>query len=609
MDKKSVAILAVCGLLLVVGNQVINKLVPPAPKPVAVAHAVSTNQATLSAATPVPNAAAPASASNLATTASASVATPAVPRVAFDTNAPEQTLTLATADARYVFTSRGGGIKSVELLRYPQSVSALRKKKTDHADPVVLNESANLPLGAWADSSDGIFTLTPFAGGVRAEKVSPDGVRVVKEFSPGSNYVIAVNVRLENTAAAARALPARELVVGTTVPLGARDNGQLIAMMWQGAEKLDETANAMWFANRSLMSCVSGAKPPRTEYRGGTNDVAWAATRNQFFAFAAIPEKPVAEFVTRSIALPAFADAPANAPAPLGYESALVYPALTLAPGQVVTNQLSLYAGPKEYRTLAAVADQFKNNVDLVMGYGGFFGGFARVLLLAMNWLHDFARLPYGWAIIAITVILKTLFWPLTAASTRSMKRMQQFQPQMNAIKDKYKDDPAKMNKKTMEFMKENKINPVGGCLPMLIQIPIFIGFYRMIQSAIELRGAPFLWIGDLAQPDTLFVISGMSWFPFFGVPGVGLPINLLPLIMGATQIWQISLTPPSPGMDPGQQKMMRWMPLMFLGILYNFSAGLTLYWTAQNLLSILQTKLTRTNEPVTTVTVAPAKK
>ena len=182
------------------------------------------------------------------------------------------------------------------------------------------------------------------------------------------------------------------------------------------------------------------------------------------------------------------------------------------------------------------------------------------------------------------------------------MKRMQQFQPQMNAIKDKYKDDPAKMNKKTMEFMKENKINPVGGCLPMLIQIPIFIGFYRMIQSAIELRGASFLWIGDLAQPDTLFVIAGMSWFPFIGIPGVGLPFNLLPLIMGATQIWQISLTPPSPGMDPAQQKMMRWMPLMFLVILYNFSAGLTLYWTAQNLLSILQTKLTKTNDPVAVV-------
>jgi YidC/Oxa1 family membrane protein insertase len=223
------------------------------------------------------------------------------------------------------------------------------------------------------------------------------------------------------------------------------------------------------------------------------------------------------------------------------------------------------------------------------------------MLLLAMNGLHDFLRLPYGWAIVTITFIIKLVFWPLTLASTRSMKRMSALQPQMNAIKEKYKDDPAKMNKKTMEFMKEHKLNPVGGCLPLLIQMPIFIGFYRMIQSAIELRGAPFLWIGDLAQPDTLFVIPGLGMFPFIGIPGVGLPINLLPLIMGATQIWQVRLTPPSPGMDAGQQKMMRYMPLMFIVILYNFSAGLTLYWTVQNLLSIVQTKLTKTdpNDPL----------
>jgi YidC/Oxa1 family membrane protein insertase len=153
----------------------------------------------------------------------------------------------------------------------------------------------------------------------------------------------------------------------------------------------------------------------------------------------------------------------------------------------------------------------------------------------------------------------------------------------MNAIKEKYKDDPVKMNKKTMEFMKENKVSPLGGCLPMLLQIPVFFGFYRMIQSAIELRGAHFLWVRDLSRPDTLFVI-----------PGTALPFNLLPLIMGVTMLWQARLTPPSPGMDPMQAKMMRYMPLMFLVFLYNFSAGLALYWTVQNLLTIAQTKLTR---------------
>jgi len=201
---------------------------------------------------------------------------------------------------------------------------------------------------------------------------------------------------------------------------------------------------------------------------------------------------------------------------------------------------------------------------------------------------------PYGWAIVVITVIIKLVFWPLTQASTRSMKRMQALQPQMKAIQEKYKDDPVKMNRKVMEFMKEHKVSPLGGCLPMLLQIPVFFGFYRMIQSAIELRGAPFLWVGDLSKPDTWFVIPGLSFIPFIGVPGVGLPFNLLPLIMGATMLWQAHLTPPSPGMDPMQAKIMRYMPLMFMVFLYNFSAGLTLYWTVQNLLTIAQTYLTR---------------
>jgi YidC/Oxa1 family membrane protein insertase len=156
-------------------------------------------------------------------------------------------------------------------------------------------------------------------------------------------------------------------------------------------------------------------------------------------------------------------------------------------------------------------------------------------------------------------------------------------------LKEKYKDDPAKMNKKLMEFMKENKVSPLGGCLPMVLQMPVFIGFFYMIRSAIELRGAPFLWVGDLSKADTLFLI-----------PGLNFPFNLLPLLMGATMLWQSHLTPPSPGMDPMQQKMMRYMPLMFLVFLYNYSSGLALYWTVQNLLSIAQTKLTKTNAPVT---------
>jgi len=148
-----------------------------------------------------------------------------------------------------------------------------------------------------------------------------------------------------------------------------------------------------------------------------------------------------------------------------------------------------------------------------------------------------------------------------------------------------------------MELWKKNKVSPVSGCLPMLIQTPVFIGFFTMIRSAIELRGAHFLWVPDLSKPDTLFMI-----------PGLDFPFNLLPLLMGASMLWQSHLTPPAPGMDPMQQKMMRYMPLLFLVFLYNYSAGLALYWTVNNLLTIVQTKLTKNVVvPVAaTVTVSP---
>jgi YidC/Oxa1 family membrane protein insertase len=141
--------------------------------------------------------------------------------------------------------------------------------------------------------------------------------------------------------------------------------------------------------------------------------------------------------------------------------------------------------------------------------------------------------------------------------------------------------------------MKENKVSPLGGCLPMLIQIPVFFGFYYMIQSAIELRGASFLWAWDLSVPDTVATLAGFA-------------VNPLPIVMGVTMFYQARLTPPSPGMDPTQQKMMQYMPLIFLFVLYNMSSGLTLYWTVQNVLTIVQTKLTKT-EPAKALAVAAA--
>jgi YidC/Oxa1 family membrane protein insertase len=281
---------------------------------------------------------------------------------------------------------------------------------------------------------------------------------------------------------------------------------------------------------------------------------------------------------------------------PVGYAARVIYPGTNLAAQASVERRFQIYAGPKEYNTLARLGARMNNNLDLVMDYSGFFGFFAKILLLSMNGLHAMS-LSYGMAIIVITIIIKLIFWPLTKASTKSMKRMAALQPQMKALQERYKEDPVKMNRKLMEFMKENKVSPLGGCLPMLLQIPVFFGFYRMILSATELRGAQFLWACDLSKPDTLFVI-----------PGLNMPFNLLPLIMGATMLWQARLTPASPGMDPMQQKIMKYMPLMFLFILDNFSAGLTLYWTVQNILTIAQMKLTNAKDDTAPAAATPAK-
>jgi YidC/Oxa1 family membrane protein insertase len=509
----------------------------------------------------------------------------------FDTNTPETLLVVTNARSRYIFTSRGGGLKSVELLDYPETISARWKKKTAAAGVATLNTHAPLPvlaiLGDAGLVGDGNFALTRTAdGGVHAEKSLAGGLRLAKEFHLSSNYLVNAAVRLENTSGQPLALPAQEWVIGTATPMGPDDTSYAIndgALWFNGTNAQDQSLG--WFSG-SGFGCVRGA--PRSEYLTGSNNVVWAAAHNQFFALMAMPKEPAAQMVARPVTLPPFpnVEIASNMPPLQGIQIALVYPTATLQAHQAVERQIVFFAGPKEYRLLARIGDQFQNQADLVMQFGKFTGFFAKALLLAMNWLHDVTHLGYGLVIVLITVLIKALFWPLTAASTRSMKRMQLLAPEMKALKDKYKDDMQKFTQKQWELYRKHKVSPISGCLPMVIQMPVFIGFFMMLRSAIELRGAHFLWIADLSKPDTIFMI-----------PGIGFPFNPLPLLMGGSMLWQSHLTPVSPGMDPTQQKMMRYMPLLFLVFLYNYSSGLALYWTVNNLLTVLQTKLTRMNE------------
>ena len=514
----------------------------------------------------------------------------------FDTNIPEKTIVLTNANARYTFSSRGGGLELVELLHFPETISPRWKQSSTPTNAVAtLNTRAPVPvLSILGDTNligNGSFDLARTDDGVRAEKLLPDGLRLVKEFHLSSNYLINATVKLENTADKPLALPEQEWVVGTATPMDVDDFGFASfyggAMWFDGKNAVNHSVAYFNTNTRTLFGLLP--RTPTPDYRAGNGNVIWAAAQNQFFTLLAMPATPAQEIFARPVALPP----PPENPSALsvGVLTALVYPAATLSANSSLERQIVFYAGPKEYRTLAKIGDNLNNRADLAMnfgtGYMSFWGVgtfFAKLLLSAMNWLHDVTNVPYGWAIVLITVILRLIFWPFTAMSIRSSKKMQALAPEIKALKEKYKDDPQKFTQKQMELWKKNKVNPMSGCLPMLIQMPVFFGFYSMLRSAIELRGAHFLWVADLTKPDTLFMI-----------PGLNFPFNLLPLLMVGVMVWQAHLQPPSPGMDPSQQKMMRYMPLIFLVFLYNYSSGMALYMTVSTLLSGIQAKLTRT--------------
>ncbi|GDY20267.1 hypothetical protein LBMAG56_16120 [Verrucomicrobiota bacterium] len=592
MDRKSVVILIISFVLLLLWFPLVNKLYPPVPQPPRAGTNAVTNAAApgTAPATPTP---APATPSRPELSPLTSAIVPSV-------NGPETTLTLESKVARFVVTSHGGGLKRVELTGFPEAVGC-SKKNQNATNFAALNGDAPVPafalLGAPALQDAAPFKLSKTGDTIRAEKQLTNGLVLVKQFQlNATNYLLNTTVRLENRGATPLALPAHELVIGTATPIGPHDDATKMGLMWFDGAKAEATRET-YFANQTL-GC-SGT--PRREYSSpsGTN-YTWAAVFNQFYTIIAMPKVPASQVIAHRVDLPApsreaLAQDTKTVAHPFGYLTAFAYAASVLAPGAQLEHQFTVFTGPKEYHNLARLGSDFGNSIDRIMEFDGFFGFFAKALLLCMNALHTFG-LSYGLAIIAITVIIKLTFWPLTNHSTRSMKRMSALQPQMKALQEKYKDDPKKMNLKLMEFMKENKVSPMAGCLPMVIQIPVFFGFYTMLQSAIELRGASFLWACDLSQSDTVWMI-----------PGINFPVNPMPLLMGVTMLIQAGLTPPAPGMDPTQQKIMKYMPLMFMVFLYNFSAGLTLYWTVQNLLTILQMKITKANDGKTAAAVAGA--
>jgi YidC/Oxa1 family membrane protein insertase len=245
--------------------------------------------------------------------------------------------------------------------------------------------------------------------------------------------------------------------------------------------------------------------------------------------------------------------------------------------GKPTTNSFIFYAGPKEYEKLKALKVGLEYIVDF---------GFFSIIAIPLFWtLKLFYKVigNYGWAIVLLTLIVRIPFIPLVNKSQKAMKKMQELQPKMAEIREKYKKDPQKMQQEIMGLYKKYKVNPVSGCLPMILQIPVFFALYKILLIAVELRGASFmLWIKDLSAPDTLFGHIP-AWFPLIG----GFAVGPLPILMGITMLIQQRMTPTS--MDPAQNKMMMLMPIVFTFLFLNFASGLVLYWLMNNVFSISQ--------------------
>jgi YidC/Oxa1 family membrane protein insertase len=257
------------------------------------------------------------------------------------------------------------------------------------------------------------------------------------------------------------------------------------------------------------------------------------------------------------------------------------------AVGGSAQNNFSLFVGPKDLDLLRKIDPRLEQMVDF-----GWFSLLAKPLFLLLNWINDHVVHNYGWAIILATILINFALLPMRLSSMKSMKRMQSLQPQVAAINAKYKNvglrDPrkAEQNQEVMDLYKKHGVNPMGGCLPMVIQIPFFIAFYKVLTVAIEMRGASWLWVSDLSQPEHL-------------------PIRILPVAMTIAQFLMQKMTP-SPSTDPSQQRVMMFMPLIFGFMFYGASSGLVLYWLTSNLVGMAQQWFINRSMPVTAPATPP---
>ncbi|AHF91871.1 membrane protein [Opitutaceae bacterium TAV5] len=493
--------------------------------------------------------------------------------------------TLSNEFVEVRFTNFGGAVRDVAIKKYPVT-------KDDPA-PYVFNEIHADPILAFTgipglDQSTRFELVSATPAEVVYRAVFEKRLEITRRYTlapasddkgSGDPYRIQHTTTLRNISDHTNPPTWVNLSLGTSSILSATDNGFYLNVASYDGDKPHFTDRNELKGGGFLTNFgIGDARPKAWVHQPGP--VVWASVKNQFFASIYTPDAaPAAGVTVRRVNFGV--PIPGSSAENIGLTASVKVDLSAIPPGESATIAGKLYVGPKEYTRLS----KFEHREDKVMQFDRYFfnriflsGIVAPIMNRLMNWIHSGVG-NWGVAIVLMTLLLKTVSLPFTLAASRSAKRMQKLQPLMKEIQEKYKDNPNKKNQATMALFKEHKVNPMGGCLPVLITIPLFVAFFAMLQGTAELRFQSFLWAKDLSAPDTIARIP---------LGFMTLPINILPLLMGATMVFQMRLTP-SPSVDNAQAKIFKLMPWIFTIICYNFSCALALYSTINGLFTIGQ--------------------
>jgi YidC/Oxa1 family membrane protein insertase len=511
-------------------------------------------QSMFSAAPPAKVATTAPAASKPADVPAAAAGTPgaAAPAAAVPGAAPAQSqrITVTTDVVKVDIDTAGGVIKRLELLKY-------RDRNDEKKNQVLFDVSGtntyvaqtgligNSPAGALPNHNT-VFTARPgprtLDGNGQVQLVleaEQGGVKLTKTFTfKRGDYVVGVRHDVTNlTQAPVTPSLYLQLEHDGNEPKGESyfNRTYITPTLYTSADK---------YQKLTFEKIEKGTAEHATKANDG-----WIAISQHFFVSAFVPpERAPRDIYTKKVDTNLYA---IGSVMPLG----------TVAPGATISTDTRLYSGPQDEKALERVAP----GLELVKDYG-WATIIAKPIFWTMDQIHQLLG-NWGWTIIAFTILIKLLFFPLSAAGYRSMAKMKTLTPKMQAIRERYKNDPQKMNQATMELYKAEKINPLGGCLPILVQMPVFIALYWVLQASVEMRGAPWVgWIQDLTQPDPWFILP----------------------VLYAISMFLTQKMNPAPA-DPVQAKMMLFMPVAFSVMFFFFPSGLVLYWVVNNLISMAQ--------------------